>query len=388
MHVSNVYITFLYDQSRIDLLIVVFELQWITGPSELPIICLAAATGNIEILRQVLNDACFDPFQRDVRGRTGKAIQCAETYPYVSGIFVPNVVWLDELHESLAHESSPREGRVNKRYSGRKGCINMLLQAGLDIWQKDNDGKIASPGREINDDEFISWWHEKMAKEALDLRNNLNQGGNAISVIGALIATASYVGPLQPPLSYGSDPSMHLSPTSDNTGYAHVWDPYVKIFMVSNSLSFYLAIASIMLAVVPSLPMPQEALLNELSRTRRTVALAICVLLLSVVGILVSYATASIAIMPNHTSLINARWTSFPAFVGGFACLIGIILFLNRVIRLMYPEMCRWFGKVLYGIWKTFGDNLYEVWEMTFGKMLHRLKCGWLWRRALDPCTH
>jgi len=329
--------------------------------------------GNTKILRQVLNDARFDPLERDARGRTclhyavlesihpsaryrsswSKTIPGTQAYPYVSGIFVPNVVWLDELHES-----SPYVRRVNKGYSGRKGCINMLLQTGLDIWQKDFNGNFANPGREFKNVDFVSWWHEKMAKEALDLRNNLNQGGNAISVIGALIATASYVGPLQPPLSYGSDPSMQLSPTSDNTGYAHVWDPYVKIFMVSNSLSFYLAIASIMLAVVPSLPMPQQALLNEFDRTRKTVASAICVLMLSVGGILVSYATASIAVMPNHTSLINARWTSYPAFVGGFACLIGIILFLNRVIRLMYPEMCRWFGKVLYGIWKTSGNVL------------------------------
>ena len=307
----------------------------------------------------------FDPFERDGGGRTGlhyvvaklihprsgyrtsssKTIPGREAYPYVSYEFVPNVVWLDKLHES-----SPHEGHVNKGYSGRKGCINMLLQAGLEIWQKDNDGKIASPGREINDDEFISWWHEKMAKEAFDLRNILNQGGNAVSVIGALIVSASYVGPLQPPLSYGSDPSMQLSPTSENIGYADVWDPYVKIFMVSNSMSFYLAIASIMFAVVPSFPMPQGPLLNELGRIRRTVCSAICILLLSVVGILVSFATASIAVMPNHSSLINARWTSYPVLEGGFACLIGIVLFLNTVLRLMYPELCRRFEKVLFKV--------------------------------------
>ena len=324
----------------------------------------------------------FDQFEMDEGGRTGLhyavaelihpragyrtissiTIRGREAYPYVSNKFVSNVAWLDKLHES-----SPHEGQVNKGYSGKKGCINMLLQAGLDIWQKDNDGNIASPGHEMNDDEFISWWHEKMAKEALDLRNNLNQGGNAISVIGALIATASYVGPLQPPLSYGSDPSMQLSPTSDNTGYAHVWDPYVKIFMVSNSLSFYLAITSIMLAVVPSLPspqqMPHEALLNELGHTRKTVVQAICVLLLSVVGILVSYATASIAVIPDHSSLSNAGWTYYPALMGGFACLIVVVLFGNRVMRLMSPEMCRWFEKVLDMEWK---EICWRVWERCF----------------------
>ncbi len=208
---------------------------------------------------------------------------------------------------------------------------------------KDKFGKVANPGPNTrdDDDEFLSWWLERLAKETLDTRNGLNQKGNAISVIEALIATASYVGPLQPPLSYGSD----FSATSDNTLYAHVWDPLVKVFMVSNSLSFYFAIASIMLAVVPSLPMPQESLLNELERTRKTVASAICVLLLSVVGILVSYATASIAVLPKHTSFGNVCWTSYPALVGGLACLFGIVLFLNWVMRQMYPEKWRRFEK-------------------------------------------
>ena len=84
--------------------------------------------------------------------------------------------------------------------------------------------------------------------------------------------------------------------------------------------------------------------MDELERTKKTVASAICVLLLSVVGILVFYATASIEVMPKHTSFVNV--TSYLALVGGFACLIGIVLFLKRVLRLMYPEKCRKFGKV------------------------------------------
>jgi len=137
---------------------------------------------------------------------------------------------------------------------------------------------------------------------------------------------------------------------------------------VSNSLSFYLAIASIMLAVVPSLPMPQEALLFDLVRTRKIVALAIGVLLLSVVGFLVSYATASIAVMPNHTSLIDARWTSYPALEGGLACLIVIALFTKWVVRLMWPKSLQWFVRVFLRVW-TFGNVLCRVWK-TFGKVL------------------
>jgi hypothetical protein len=111
--------------------------------------------------------------------------------------------------------------------------------------------------------------------------------------------------------------------------------------------------------------------LNELGRTRRTVASAICVLLLSVVGILVSYATASIAVMPNHTSFINVSWTSYPTLVGGFACLIGIVLFLNRVMRLMYPEMCRRFGKVIDMVWSA----LLELFDICRAKVSCNIMC-------------
>lgn len=239
-----------------------------------PIICLAASSGNTKILRHLMNHLRYHPYKSDCSKRTSlhyavvgnleprnddgctskTTIQPRQTYPYVWPVDVPNVLWLDEVYES-----SPQVKGVNKGYSGRKVCINMLLQAGVDLWEKDKKGRFANPGRKISDEDFLTWWHEKFAKETLKTTNSLCQAGNAISVMASLIATASYVGPLQPPHSYGPDQSLQ-PPTSDTTNYVHFWDRYIMVFLGCNSMSFYFAIASIMLSIVPSLPRVREPL--------------------------------------------------------------------------------------------------------------------------------
>jgi hypothetical protein len=209
-----------------------------------------------------------------------------QDYPYVCAVDVPNVLWLDKVHEP--YEPSPQVRGVNKGYSGRKVCINMLLQAGVDLWEKDNKGRLANPGRKISDEDFLNWWHEKIGGETLKMSDSLCQARNAISVMASLIATASYVGPLQPPLSYGSDQSLQ-PPTLDPTLYVHFWDGYVMVFLGCNSLAFYFAIASIMLSVVPSLPRVRESLLKEVKLIQASLACSIWFLLFAVFGIVISY---------------------------------------------------------------------------------------------------
>ena len=131
-----------------------------------------------------MSDVRFDPFETDINGLSSlhyaamgfieiqdveginNTIKHRHAYTYITVQDIPNVKWLEDRCDC-----SPQVERVRKGYSGRKGCINMLLQAGVDIWQKDKRGRIAVPGRMINDDEFISWWHEKIAKETFDLGN-------------------------------------------------------------------------------------------------------------------------------------------------------------------------------------------------------------------------
>ena len=47
-----------------------------------------------------------------------------------------------------------------------------------------------------------TWWYDLVVKDATDNKQSFNQVGNAFFVVGTLMAATSYIGPLQPPMSY------------------------------------------------------------------------------------------------------------------------------------------------------------------------------------------
>ncbi len=215
----------------------------------------------------------------------------------------------------------------------RQGCINLLLQAGADLWAKDKNGNWADPGGRAKPQARLLWY-ERVAKETENIRKQLNAAGTGIAVVAALVATASFVGPLQPPLGYISMPS---GPTTIDLGIEDT-QFMIRVFIVSNSLSFYLAIASIMLAIVPSLPIPQDGLLfgvrEELRRSRKTVTIAIAMLLASIISVLVSFAASSLAVVHRQ----HKELTLYTTLIGGLACIVVIFFFSRRLLRLIRTE--------------------------------------------------
>lgn len=87
-----------------------------------------------------------------------------------------------------------------------------------------------------------------MAIEAQLNKNSLIIATNVISVIAAFMAIA-FEGLLKPPLGIFSDPSSIWL-----NGYSKVKHTSVEVFFYCKSLSFYLAIASIVFAML--LPWP------------------------------------------------------------------------------------------------------------------------------------
>jgi hypothetical protein len=220
----------------------------------------------------------------------------------------------------------------------REACISVLVQAGVDVWEKDDNGNFPDHGMSASGINQLSW-QKMVASETLEAKRSWNEGGNAISVVAALVATASYVGPLQPPLGYVDD-------------FVQTSNLSIRIFMVTNSISFYLAIASIMFAVLPSLPMPEEGKYKELQRTRQTIGIAFSLILMSVLGVLISFTAASNAVVSDEYSWRHGGLTFYPAVVGDLGCLIGIIWFFIRLQRLTFPEslMIRRFYQSLFQI--------------------------------------
>lgn len=272
--------------------------------------------------------------------------------------------WLQKELTMAARNGPQKFGMPVVGYGGKKTCTTLLLQAGVDIWpggnlltaasgstakdfleHEEDDGQdfhlqttvthipsMPDPGNDACDDDRI-WWFQLVAKETLEEKNNFNAAGNATAVVATLVATASFIGPLTPPLGYGSDASSMW--TLDRVQLASL---PVRVFMASNSLSFYLAIASIMLAIMPSLPMPQEGLREELHRSQRTVALAISVLLLSIWGLLVSFTSGLIAVLPQHHYW---SFTFYPTFAGGIICSAVLFFFFLRLLRLVFNKNAR-----------------------------------------------
>ncbi len=219
-----------------------------------------------------------------------------------------------------------------------------MLQAGADIWAKDQMGNWADPGAAASDG-GRKWWYERVAKETENTRNQLNAAGTGIAVVAALVATASFVGPLQPPLGYVSMPS---GSTTIDLGVQET-QFMIRVFVVTNSLSFYLAIASIMLAIVPSLPIPQDGLLfgvrDELQRSRKTVSIAIAMLLASIISVLISFAASSLAVVHRQ----HKELTLYTTLAGGLACIVVIFFFSLRLLRLILTK-----NTLIINLYETF----------------------------------
>lgn len=106
--------------------------------------------------------------------------------------------------------------------------------------------------------------------------------------------------------------------------------------MWSNTLAFYLAVASVMFAVVPSLPMPQEGVIDELRRARHTVSTSLFLLLASIGCILVSFAAATAVVVDNEHYYVASDFLLTPSVIGWFFCLIAMVSFFIRVMRLVF----------------------------------------------------
>ncbi|KAL3697445.1 hypothetical protein R1sor_011521 [Riccia sorocarpa] len=312
---------------------------------------MAAKHADPEMLRTIADTGKFDPHHDD-RGYTilHSAVRCQELSS------VP-VMWQDfvdilKIHMHLLSNLSAADGKDSKpehadklpcqstmkmeqrreksldMESGRQGCVNYLIQLGLDVWETDKHNRIADPGPQVTRG-YKTWWYDKLVQETQDQKANFGAAANALSVTAALVATASYVGPLQPPLGLNFvDEDQNLKVLVDVVP--------IRIFIVCNNLAFFFALVAIMLSLTPSLPMPKESMLEELKRMRRSITLALIALITSITTILMAFASAIIVVIPNKGSW-NHGWLSMGTLVvGGPMCLFVLFLCCIRAVKLLF----------------------------------------------------
>lgn len=190
---------------------------------------------------------------------------------------------------------------------------------------KNENNKFPEPGPHASD-KLRHFWQRKLLKETQEAKNSINFAGNAISVCSALVANASYVGPLQPPLGISESTTIQDQ---------HM---LIRLYMVTNTFSFYLAVASIIFAVVPSLPMPREGVYEEWQRSKKTITYAIHLLLLSVINVLMSFGAALNVVVSSEYTWKHEGLVFYPTLVGGGICFTAICLFYLRLFRLTFVK--------------------------------------------------
>jgi ankyrin repeat protein len=314
-------------------------------PKDNELLAVAAYTGSVEILQHVLQEDDVDkvnvvcapfgapPLHLAVRAKTFWR-RWSDSRTFDDWLDCTDFISIELLEKKLG-EKDPKEYSAPNRnqYSAKQVCANLLLQAGADIFATDMRVRMADPG-EHAPNEAITWWYELVAKETVNIKNDLNAAGTGTAVVATLVATASFVGPLTPPLNYVA---MSSGTATVDVG-VQVTEFMIRVFLVSNGLSFYLAITSIMLAIMPSLPIPKQSLMtgppDDLIRSRRTISIAIGMLLASIISVLISFAASSLAVIPLQHRGLMAYSTS----IGGLICCIGIFFFFLRFLRLICPQ--------------------------------------------------
>ncbi|KAL3678492.1 hypothetical protein R1sor_021448 [Riccia sorocarpa] len=271
---------------------------------------MAAEEGNPELLRTLLETGKFDPHYVDTpdRGDTflHAAVHCKKTF-----LLPPMLLDYVEMPD---------------RHYGDFGEVeqdSMLMGPQLDKEER----RIPDPGPDASPD-YCLWWYEKLTQETQDRKSSFNSAAAAISVTAALVATASYVGPLQPPLGYSLEDVDQIAKIQ-----AEVLP--VRVFFVCNTIAFYLAIIAVVFSLTPSLPVPHESTRGELNRMRRSVTLALVLLILSLVAILSAFASASIVVIPNKNSWNQGWLTASSVIIGSVGSLVALFFSGIRAVRLL-----------------------------------------------------
>ncbi|KAG0561496.1 hypothetical protein KC19_9G068900 [Ceratodon purpureus] len=311
------------------------------------VIHVAAAYKRLKVLQTILeNKDIYDPMITKTSGEQESPLHLvALTRKLPDPIMLEDILIEGDMHtlkrclykyKGLGNES------LQKHYDANDiVCINTMLQVGFDIWCCDKDGREPYPGVDASIEAYRSWY-ERVETEVFNYKQKLNGAMGAISVIATLVATASFIGPLQPPLGYdGVD------------GYVQTSYVLVRTYFVCNGLSFYFAVASLLAAVTPAIPMLRESTQDEIRRSQRNSKIAMSLLLFSIIAILVSFSCSSIVVMRPFYGH-DRRMMFYTIGVGASVCTVILVLFTIRMIGQIFnqPDLMKRF-RPFKRIWQS-----------------------------------
>jgi hypothetical protein len=227
------------------------------------------------------------------------------------------------------------------------------LQATIEY---DTGVKALQIATEMRRDEIMNILRDipEVEKDLKRLYTDRQEHVAAILVVAALIATVTFAGWLTPPLGYspffGSASLDAGAPTPSGMYPSFIsveGHPTMKIFWVFNSLSFFFAIAALVLAVSVARPSNEKtAIRTAMLFLRRQLVVAYNHLIISVLFAIGAFISAGFVVLPPIPS-----YTAVMAVTVG----IGMIFVLFPLIKLLpfrqslvYFQLHRNFGKTIY----------------------------------------
>ncbi|CAM6114453.1 unnamed protein product [Calypogeia fissa] len=110
-------------------------------------------------------------------------------------------------------------------------------------------------------------------------------------------------------------------------------------------MSFCLAIAAIILSLIPNLPKPPQHMKDEVRRTHRLVTISVTVLFPSIIFVLVAFTSSSIAVVSANATHIGRTLSITTASTGGFLCLVTFIISAFRLLASAFPRN-KWIRRI------------------------------------------
>jgi hypothetical protein len=173
-------------------------------------------------------------------------------------------------------------------------------------------------------------------------RDLIVNSANAIMVGAALIAGVSFGGWLQPPLGYHT----YYQFTEPLPAPPDTYDSYlfvqgrtsIRVFAISNSISFFFAIASMVAGMETFMAATMDATLDEsrvyitVKKLLRRLRVTTSVFIISVIFVLIAFGSAAIAILPPITLYQIDMYITIA--IGGLFC----IVFIGRMLWKTLPK--------------------------------------------------
>lgn len=167
-------------------------------------------------------------------------------------------------------------------------------------------------------------------KTMVDRENNLRMtfmdATHAVVIAGALFATITYSGWLQPPLGYTPDydlaPEPLPAPPNTYANYVSI-RRHLTAFFILNCMSFVFAIGTVLLGLATAFPpYPLAKAIHALQSTRWTLELACLSLCTSATCAVGAFVSAGLAVLPPHSGYHEPyKWT-----LVGCACVLGRVV--------------------------------------------------------------